>query len=349
MIRPAGWYFRPMRRPGLLLCVLLVLALILFIAHLVLGTVSISVDAVWDALFSRGGEPVTRTIVRSVRLPQAGTALVAGAGLAASGLMMQTLFRNPLAGPSVLGLSSGAGLAVAVVMLAWPMVAWTSVPPDAAVEIAAMLGAAGVLVVVLLADRRVGDGITLLIIGLMIGYLCSALVSVLEVVSAAQSVKGYVLWGMGSFAGIPPERMPWLVWPVLLGCALALWLVKPLNALLLGEDQARSLGTSVVSVRRWIILVAALLAGTITAFCGPIAFLGLATPHVARGLLRRSDHVWLMPITLLTGAVLALGCGLIVRLPGEANALPLNAVTSLLGAPVVVWVLLKGQRWSRAT
>jgi iron complex transport system permease protein len=327
---------------------LLVLAcLALFLAHLAMGSVEVPLSGVLDALLpgAAGGEHAV--IVREIRLPQAITALVAGCGLAASGLMMQTLFRNPLAGPSVLGISSGAGLAVAVVMLAAPLLAWLPLPPYILLVAASMSGAMAVLLVILLADRRVGDGVTLLIIGLMIGYLCSALVSVLQVASPAAALKGFVLWGMGSFAGVTLAAMPWLVVPVVLGLAGALLLVKPLNALLLGEAYATTLGVHVPAARRRIMWITGILAGTITAFCGPIAFLGLATPHVARGLFRSSDHARLMPATILCGGVLALFCDLLVRLPAVGAALPLNAVTSLLGAPVVVWVLLSGKGWAR--
>lgn len=322
---------------------------VLFLAHLMVGSVDVPMSSVLAA-FSPGASSDNEfvAIVRGIRLPQAITALLAGCGLAASGLMMQTLFRNPLAGPSVLGISSGASLGVALIMLARPVWSSLKIPPDASLIIAALLGAMGVLLVILLADRRVGDGITLLIIGLMIGYLCSALISVLQVASAAAALKGFVLWGMGSFAGVGPDRMPWLAVPVVLGLMCALLLIKPLNALLLGEDYAATMGVNVPRTRRNIMWITGILAGTITAFCGPIAFLGLATPHVARGLFRTSDHTRVMPATILCGGVLALFCDLIVRSPAMQPSIPLNAVTSLLGAPVVAWVLLSGKRWARA-
>lgn len=331
-----------------LFSVLVLLGVLLFIAHLWLGSVPIPAGQVLGALFGEGADAGYALIVRAVRLPQAFTAVLAGSGLAACGLLMQTLFRNPLAGPSVLGISSGASLGIAILMLAQPVLVLVPIPQDAALIVAALAGAMVVLVLILLADRRVGDGVTLLIIGLMIGYLCSALISVLQVASPAAALKGFVLWGMGSFAGVGMERLPWLAVPSVLGIAAALLLVKPLNALLLGEDQAATLGVPVVRTRRHIMWVTGIMAGTITAFCGPIAFLGLATPHVARGLFRSSDHTVLMPATILCGAVLALACDLLARLPGSEASLPLNAVTSLLGAPVVAWVLLSGKRWARA-
>lgn len=331
-----------------LFAVLLVLGVLLFLAHLWLGSVFIAPGQVLQALFGGPVDAGHTLIVRAVRLPQALTAILAGAGLAASGLLMQTLFRNPLAGPSVLGISSGASLGIALLMLAQPVMTLLPIPHDAALIVAALAGAMLVLVIILLADRRVGDGVTLLIIGLMVGYLCSALISVLQVASPAAALKGFVLWGMGSFAGVGMERLPWLALPSMLGIIASLLLVKPLNALLLGEEQAATLGVPVLRTRRRIMWVTGIMAGTITAFCGPIAFLGLATPHVARGLLRSSDHRVLMPATILCGAVLALACDLVARLPGMEASLPLNAVTSLLGAPVVAWVLLSGKRWARA-
>ncbi|MBP7514812.1 MAG: iron chelate uptake ABC transporter family permease subunit, partial [Flavobacteriales bacterium] len=180
------------------------------------------------------------------------------------------------------------------------------------------------------------------------GYLCSAVISVLQTVSMAQAVKSYVVWGMGTFSAVRPDRLLWLVVPVSIGILACLLLVKRLNALLLGEEYAASMGTDVRTVRRLAILTTGLLAGTITAFCGPVAFLGLATPHVARGFVRTSDHAVLMPASILLGCALALGCDLLVRVASTEMALPLNAVTSLLGAPVVLWVLLGGKHWARA-
>ncbi len=338
-----------MRARSLWPFILLALACIaLFLAHLSIGSVDVPLRDVIGSFFITGDRSEFHMIVREVRLPQAITALLAGCGLAASGLMMQTLFRNPLAGPSVLGISSGASLGVALIMLARPLWVRIALPADAAVIAAALIGSIGVLLLILLADKRVGDGITLLIIGLMIGYLCSALISVLQVASPAAALKGFVLWGMGSFAGVGMERLPWLAVPVLIGIAGALLLIKPLNALLLGEDHAATVGVRVPAARRSIMWITGILAGSITAFCGPIAFLGLATPHVARALFRTSDHARSMPATILCGGMLALLCDLIVRLPGVDASLPLNAVTSLLGAPVVAWVLLSGKRWARA-
>ncbi|MCB0763797.1 MAG: iron ABC transporter permease [Flavobacteriales bacterium] len=329
-----------------LFILLAILLLAGFAWHLSVGSTYIDARAVWRGLLTI--EDAASPIMRTVRFPQAITALLAGAGLAVSGVLMQTLFRNPLAGPSVLGISSGASLGVALLMLVHPLWAMLPIPADAALVIAAFLGGMLVLGVVILADRRLGDGVTLLIVGLMVGYLCSALISVLQLAGAAAALKGYVLWGLGSFSGVGPDRLPWLVIPVCAGMVSALLLMKPLNAFLLGEDHAATVGVRVRPVRRRIMWITGVLAGTITAFCGPIAFLGLATPHVARALFRTSDHKVLLPGSMLCGAVLALLCDVVVKLPAVGHMVPLNAVTALLGAPVIAWVLFSGKRWARS-
>ena len=341
-------YIRRMPSRALRLSLLLaVLGLVLFFLHLLIGPVPIGWRDVSAALLGGDVEASGTLIVRTVRLPEAITATIAGAGLAACGLLMQTLFRNPLAGPSVLGISSGASLGVAILLLAQPLWAFALIPTDLAVILGAFSGAMGVLFLIMLADRRMGDGVALLIVGLMVGYLCSAIINVLQVASSEAALKGFVLWGMGSFGDVLNGRLAWLALPVIAGILAALFLVKPLNALLLGDAYAASLGVPVKRTRRWIMWTTGVLAGTITAFCGPIAFLGLATPHVARGLCRTSDHAVLMPVTILCGAVLALFCDLLIKLPGLGAGIPLNAVTSLLGAPVVAWILLSGKRWAR--
>lgn len=341
--------FAPMREPASWpFLMLALLCALLFAVALLVGTVPIALVDVPAALFDPDGS-ISSRIVREVRLPGAVTALVAGMGLAVSGILMQTLFRNPLAGPSVLGISSGASLGVALVMLVQPLWSVLPIPRDLWLVLAAFMGGMGVLLLVLLADRRMGNAVSLLIIGLMIGHLCSALISVLQAAGSATALKGYVLWGMGSFSGVGSDRLFWLLVPVCSGVLGAFLLVKPLNALLLGPDQAATLGVSVHRSRRMIMIITGLLAGTVTAFCGPIAFLGLVTPHIARALFRTSDHHRLVPATALIGGALALFCEVLARLPLANGALPLNAVTSLLGAPVVVWILVGAQRWSRTT
>jgi iron complex transport system permease protein len=336
-----------LRWPGILLLLLLTSAVLLLFG-LLLGPISIAPVQVVKALFHFDGSSEAR-IVREVRLPTVVTAWVAGAGLAVSGLLMQTLFRNPLAGPSVLGVSSGSALGVSIVLLLQPL--WALAPgiSELALLTAAAAGGIGVLVLMLLADRRLGDTTTLLIVGLMVGYLCSAAISVLQVGSAAGPVKGFVQWGMGTFSGVPLQRLPWLVVPVLIALVVSILLVKPLNALLLGVEQAATLGTDVNRARRRILWTAGVLASVITAFCGPIAFLGLATPHLARAVVKSADHTLLLPVSLLLGGALAVACDLVMRLPGVDGSLPLNAITSLLGAPVVLWVLLRKDQWTART
>lgn len=335
-----------MRRSAPWLVLFAVCSVVFTLIGLAVGSVHVPLGDVIRALFGSSTPNDTSTIVLRIRLPEVITAATAGAGLAASGLIMQTLFRNPLAGPSVLGISSGASLGVAVVMLAASLIPALPLPQELLVLIASLGGAVAVLLIIVLADRRVGDGTTLLIIGLMIGYLCSAVVSVLQGASAAAALKGYVLWGMGSFAGVDMHRLLWLLLPVGIASLGAFTLMKPLDALLLGEDYAQSMGVNVARVRRTAIWITGVLAGTITAFCGPIAFLGLATPHVARAFLRTTNHRALMPGSMLLGAALALGCDILIRVAGSSTMIPLNAVTSLLGAPVVLWVLLRGRNWS---
>lgn len=329
-----------------MVALLAVLALLLFFGDLLVGTTTIPAGEVFRALFSKASTEQTQLIVSGVRLPQAVTALLAGGGLAVCGLMMQTLFRNPLAGPSVLGVTSGAGLGVAVFMLAGGTLG--GVLSEAGLVGAAFVGAMVVLLLIALADRRIGDGVTLLIVGLMIGYLCGALVSVLEVYGSSSAVKDFVLWGMGSFSGTTAHDLLWLGPLVGFGAVLAMSQGKALNALLAGEEQAATFGVRVRRVRTWTFVLCGLLASTITAYCGPVAFIGLVTPHMARGILRTTDHLVLLPACLLIGSSLALLCDLLTRLPGVDGSLPLNAITSLLGAPVVLWVLLQGRKFYRS-
>lgn len=336
-----------MNRP-LLFLLLALLLLALLGVELMVGSVQLPLDVVMGALAGDaavGDGPLS--IVRGIRLPQGLAALFAGMGLAVGGLMMQTVFRNPLAGPSVMGVSSGASLGVALIFLARPLWLALGLPVDLALVLAALTGSIVVLLLVMAADRRIGDGVTLLIVGLLIGYLCSALISVLESMGSASGVQGYVLWGMGSFAGVGLDRLPWLLIPVAAGLVMAWLCAKPMNALLLGEEYAATLGVHAARVRRTLLWTTGLLAGAVTALCGPIAFLGLITPHMARALSRSTDHRLLVPLTALIGGALALACDAITRSSWFGGALPLNAVTSLLGVPVVAWVLLSGKRWAR--
>ena len=332
------------RRYWLLLLLLLLVGL--FLLNVAIGSVRIPLAAVVTAL--AGGETTPAswgTIVRIFRLPRAITALLAGAALAVSGLQMQTLFRNPLAGPFVLGINAGASLGVALVVLAAGSVGATLLAGlgllgGLSIAVASSLGAGAVLLAVLVVARRV-ETTTLLILGLMFGYAASALVSVLLYFSIAEQIQAYIAWTFGSFGGVTWDQLRVLA-PAIGGALLLAWLsAKPLNALLLGEAYARSLGLAVRPARIAIIASAAILAGTVTAYCGPIGFIGVAVPHLGRSLINTSDHRQLVPATLLLGGIVALIADMIAQLPGSQTILPLNAVTALIGAPVITWVILR--------
>ncbi len=332
----------------LLLLSLMAVLIGAFFLDLALGSVQIPLQEVITILL--GGQPEKASwtnIILKFRLPKALTATLAGAALGVSGLAMQTLFGNPLAGPFVLGISSGASLGVALVVLTASATGTPSLLKDLGVigdlglVLAATLGAASVLGVVLVVSRRVQDTMTLLILGLLFGYATSAIVSILLHFSQVESLQTYLSWTFGSFGGVTWRQMLILAPVVIIGLVAALVLSKPLNALLLGESYARSLGLSVQQARLWIITSASLLAGAITAFCGPIAFLGVAVPHLCRSLFNTSDHRVLVPGVTMMGAILALVADLVAQLPGSQIVLPLNAVTALIGTPVVTWVILR--------
>lgn len=335
-------------RPGVLAMLVALLAGV-FVLSLAAGSVAIPPDEVLRILL--GGKPEHTswaTIVRDFRLPKALTATLSGAALSVAGLQMQTLFRNPLADPFVLGISSGASLGVALVVLSVgaasgsAMLAVSGVLNNVSLVLAASIGASVVLGLVLVLARYVRSSGTLLILGLMIGYLNSAIVSLLlSFAIAPERVQTYTAWTFGSFGGVTWSQIRVLAPPVLAGLGMAFVLTKSLNALLLGDAYARSMGLTVSRARFWIISSAALLAGAVTAFCGPIAFLGIAVPHFCRGLLSTADHRVLVPAVALLGATCALLVDLVAQLPGSNLVLPLNAVMSLVGAPVVMWILLR--------
>lgn len=328
----------------------------LFVLTLAIGSVPIPpAEVVAVLLGGTSTDETWITIVRQVRLPRAVTALLAGAGLGVGGLQMQTLFRNPLADPFILGISSGASLGVAIVVLAvgtagTSLVDGLGVLGNAGVAGAAAAGAAGVTVIVLAVSRRVASPATVLIIGLMAGYATSAVVSVLlySGLGRVERIRAYISWGFGSFAGTTWSELRVMALAALLGLAIAAATTKPMNALLLGDRYAASMGLHVTRTRLLIVVGASVLAGTITAFCGPIAFIGVAAPHMTRGILRTSDHRLLVPGVVLLGGAVALLAGLVAQLPGTDATLPLNAVTSLIGAPVVVLILLRLRRSARA-
>jgi iron complex transport system permease protein len=340
--------------PAALWVALILLLAGLFVMDLSLGSVNIPLPSILGMLI--GKQPEQQAwfkILHLFRLPKAITAVFAGASLAMSGLQMQTLFRNPLAGPFVLGINSGASLGVALVILGTGTVSQTALFAglgflgDVGLIIAAGLGASSVLVFVLLVSRRVQNVMTLLILGLLFGYATSAVVSILLHFSIAERIHLFISWTFGSFGGVSYKQLRVMVPVLCLALLISFLSVKPLNALLLGENYARSMGLSVRRARLLIIGSTALLAGSVTAFCGPIAFIGVAIPHLGRSLFNTSDHRVLMPAVILLGALTAVFADILSGLPGSQVVLPLNAVTSLIGAPVVAWIILSRRNLRR--
>jgi len=319
-----------------------------FVLELSLGSVTIPLRSVFAILTGRpGGSEAWRQIILLFRLPRAVTAMLAGAALGVSGLKMQTLFRNPLADPYILGVSSGASLGVALVVMVTEGFGWSllleraGIMGSTAIVVAAIAGSILVLGVVLSFAQKVESNVTLLIIGLMFGYIASSLVSIMMQFSVEHQMQRYITWTFGSFGSVTWQQMGIFASTLAAGMLLAWILAKPLNAFLLGDSYARSMGVNVRRVRFWIIVGAAVLAGTVTAYCGPVAFLGIAVPHLCRLLLKTSDHRELLPSVVLMGATLALLADRVAQVPGSQIALPLNAVTSLVGAPVVIAVILR--------
>lgn len=322
------------------------IVLILFLMNLFIGSVSLPFAEVAGILTGHGDGGTAEFIVLGSRLPMAITAVLAGAGLAASGLMLQTAFRNPLAGPSVLGISSGASLGVALVMLLLGgtiSAGGITVGGFAAVTAGAFLGSMLIMAILLSLSTVLKNDLMLLITGIMIGYLVSSAIMLLNYVSSAEGVQSYVMWGMSSFNGVSLSQLPLFGGLTSAGLIIALLLVKPLNLLLLGDSYARNLGVSLRAVRNLLLLATGILTATVTAYCGPVSFLGLAVPHIARLIFRTDNHRILMPATLLTGGGVTLCCNLICVLPAN-SVLPVNAVTPLIGAPVVIWILLRGRK-----
>ncbi|HOW10616.1 MAG TPA: iron ABC transporter permease [Bacteroidales bacterium] len=334
------------KRTKILFVFLFFLLILFFILDLFLGSVIISPHEVFRALFRDAGN-VTETILMRFRIPKAVTALLAGVALSVSGLQMQTLFRNPMAGPYVLGLSSGASFGVAVVILGFSSIAS---PENAgglgnwAIAAASWLGAGSVMLLIMMISARVKNIMTVLILGIMLSSAISAVVSIMQYFSSATMLKSYVIWTMGSLGNVTSGQLKVMTASVAAGTILSLISVKMLNALLLGEDYALSIGLEVKTSRNIIIAGTSILAGTVTAFCGPIGFVGIAVPHLARLIFRTADHRVLIPASILTGSLIMLGSDIASQLPGSDKVLPVNAVTALIGIPVVIWVILRNQR-----
>lgn len=329
-------------------CIILLLVagiIVLFAMSLIVGSVRIPLADVCDILFDKfEGKESWKYIVMENRLPQALTAMLCGASLAVCGLMLQTAFRNPLAGPDVFGISSGAGLGVAIVMLFLGGSVSTTmftVSGFLAILTSAFIGAIVVTMIILFLSTMVRNSILLLIVGLMVGYVSSSAVALLNFFASEEGVKSYMIWGMGNFGGVSMNHMLLFALLCLVGIIASIFLIKPLNIMLLGTQYAESLGINIRQIRNLLLVTVGLLTAVTTAFCGPVSFIGLAIPHISRLLFHTDNHQILLPGTVLTGAVIALFCNLICYLPGELGIIPLNAVTPLIGAPVIIYVIIK--------
>lgn len=318
----------------------------LFALNIFVGSVSIPAADILRILMGEDIKPSWQYIILESRLPQAITATLAGGALAVSGLMLQTAFRNPLAGPSVFGINSGAGLGVALVMLLLGgsiSAGSVSVSGFVAVLLAAFVGAMTVMAVIFFFSTLVRNNVMLLIIGIMIGYISNSAISLLNFFATDEGVKSYMVWGMGSFGGVSMKMMPVFSIVTLVGLLGSILLIKPLNALMLGDRYAENLGVNIQHTRNWLLIITGLLTAIVTAFCGPVAFIGLAVPHMVRLLLHTDNHRSLLPATILMGSIVALVCSLLCVMPGESGVIPLNAVTPLIGAPVIIYVIAKGR------
>lgn len=328
---------------------LVVVIMVLFMLNLFEGSIRIPASDVVNILLGQTDsvKPSWRYIVIESRLPQAITAVLCGGALSTSGLMLQTAFRNPLADPSIFGISSGAGLGVALTMLLLGgslSLGSLQVGGFVAVIAAAFIGAMTVTAVIFSFSTIVKNNVMLLIIGIMIGYLASSAITLLNFFATDEGVKSYMVWGMGSFGGVTMKHMPVFASATLLGMAAAMMLIKPLNALMLGDRYAENLGVNIRRTRNLLLAATGLLTAITTAFCGPVSFIGLAVPHIARLIFRTDNHRLLLPATLLCGSVIALVCNAICFLPGESGVIPLGAVTPLMGAPVIIYVIMRGRK-----
>ena len=334
-----------MKRNFSIILLLVASIIMLFAMNLIVGSVRIPLADVCDILFDKfDGKESWKYIVMENRLPQALTAMLCGASLAVCGLMLQTAFRNPLAGPDVFGISSGAGLGVAIVMLflgGSVLTTLFTVSGFLAILTSAFIGAIVVTMIILFLSTMVKNSVLLLIVGLMVGYVSSSAVALLNFFASEEGVKSYMVWGMGNFGGVSMDHMLLFALLCLVGIIASIFLIKPLNIMLLGTQYAESLGINIRQIRNLLLVTVGLLTAVTTAFCGPVSFIGLAIPHISRLLFRTDNHQILLPGTVLTGAVIALFCNLICYLPGELGIIPLNAVTPLIGAPVIIYVIIK--------
>lgn len=332
-------------RSSITLIVLTLLVVVLLPLNLIFGSIDIPIHEVVNALT---GAEVSKhtwaTIIVEARLPMTLTAALAGAALAVSGLLLQTTFDNPLAGPSILGVSTGSSLGVAVVMLAMGGVVSEAFSSYMSILLGAIVGAAVVMLILLFFSTIVKSTTMLLIIGIMVGYLTSSAISLLNFFSTQEGVHSFVIWGLGNFSGVTLDRLPLFATLILASLALSFMLVKPLNALLLGARYAENLGVSIKATRNKLLLLSGILTAIVTAFCGPIGFLGLVVPHIARLSLRSSNHTVLLPATALAGAVIALLCNLISVLPASWGVIPINAITPVIGVPIIIYIIINRKK-----
>ena len=325
------------------MAIIIAMLIMLIVANLLIGSVDIDPLAVWQIVTGRGHENhVWEIIILNTRLPMIATAALSGAALSVSGLLLQTAFNNPLAGPSILGVSTGASFGVAVVMLASGSALWLtqSVGTYMTILIGALAGAALVLIVLLLFSTMVHSSTMLLIIGILVSYLTSSAVSLLNFFATEEGVHSYVIWGLGNFSGVTPSQLPFFAFFIIATLALSTTLVKPLNALLLGTRYAENLGVNTKQTRNSLLIITGILTAGVTAFCGPISFIGLVVPHIARLVLNTSNHNRLLPATMLAGATVALLCTLISVLPQQVGVIPINAITPIIGVPIIIYIII---------
>lgn len=330
-------------RFGISMAVIIAMLIMLIVANLLIGSVDIDPLAVWQIVTGRDHENhVWEIIILNTRLPMIATAALSGAALSVSGLLLQTAFNNPLAGPSILGVSTGASFGVAVVMLASGSALWLtqSVGTYMTILIGALAGAALVLIVLLLFSTMVHSSTMLLIIGILVSYLTSSAVSLLNFFATEEGVHSYVIWGLGNFSGVTPSQLPFFAFFIIATLALSTTLVKPLNALLLGTRYAENLGVNTKRTRNSLLIITGILTAGVTAFCGPISFIGLVVPHIARLVLNTSNHNRLLPATMLAGATVALLCTLISVLPQQVGVIPINAITPIIGVPIIIYIII---------
>ena len=328
-------------RSKILFTILAITTLLLFAVDMMVGSVGIAATDVWAALTGGECDPITRKIVLDIRLMKSVMAILAGAALSVSGLQMQTLFRNPLAGPYVLGVSSGASLGVAIFILGAPLlgIGGSSMLSTFGTAGAAWIGSAIILAMVAAVSQRIKDIMVILILGMMVSSGVSAIVQILQYLSNEEALKSFVIWTMGSLGDVTTSQLMLVAPAIILGLAISVSVIKPMNLLLMGEAYARTMGMSVKRTRTLILLSTTLLAGSVTAFCGPIGFIGLAIPHVARIIFCDADHRTLMPAAALTGAVALLLCDIVSKM----LTLPVNTITALLGIPIVIWVVIRNK------